>query len=266
MLFDDELGGSSSSDTEEHEEKLEKRRKKARSKRKIPKLKNEIVIVPNIDKDGAWVESWKVPKNRSPGHLPHPFRLVALGGVGRGKTNSCKNIILQHQMNSKKFKKVFIVTCDCESREWNDVEPEWVRDTLPDPAMFTGNEKQILVIDDFEFTSNKKEQQKRLSTIMRFCSSHRNLSVIISYQSFFHVPSVARKCANTFLIYKPTPNNEISTIANRVGIDKDRLHDLFENKCSGVYDSIMVDLSVNSPYPLRKNIFEPLDQDESDSD
>lgn len=269
MLFGGNASSSESESTDDEvRQKREQRRvRKMRAKRKIPKLKSEIVVLPNIDKDGSWVEKWGVPKNRNPGHIPHPFRLLALGGVGRGKTNTCKNILMRHQMGAgKKFKKVYVVTCSAESHEWDDVDPEWVSDMLPDPEIFDGREKTLLVIDDYEMMSQKKEQMKRLATIMRFSSSHRNLSVIISYQSFFDVPSIARKCANCFLLYKPTAKNEVSVIANRVGMDKERLQSLFENQCNGVYDSVMVDLTINSPYPLRKNVFEPLGQSESESE
>ena len=79
--------------------------KKKKKKKRIPKLPNKVVVIKNAEKDkGNWMESWSKPAHRSPGHIIHPFRLLALGGVGRGKTNSCKNIFLRHQSSAKKFK------------------------------------------------------------------------------------------------------------------------------------------------------------------
>ena len=99
------------SDSEE-----EKKKKKSRQlNRAVPKLGNRVVVIKNADKDkGNWMERWK-PGTRNIGRIPHPFRLLALGGVGRGKTNTMKNIFLQHQSGNRKFKKLYICCCDVDS-------------------------------------------------------------------------------------------------------------------------------------------------------
>jgi hypothetical protein len=263
MLFDEEV--TESSDEEEHEAKLAKIRKKRHAKRKIPKLKNEVIVIKNQDKDkGNWMESWSKPKNRSPGCIPHPFRMLALGGVGRGKTNSLKNIFLQHQGSGRPFKRLIVVCCDTSSAEWLDCDPESVRTILPDSAEFDGSEKTCLVIDDYEFAGQRKEAKANLATLFRFCSSHKNLSILSSYQSFFDVDNIIRKTSNVFMIYKPTAKNELTTIGNRVGLSKNKLQNLFETECSDTYDHVMIDHTIGTKYPLRKNIFTPLDQSDSD--
>src|SRR5690606_23663577 len=123
-----------------------------RRKKRVPKLPNDVVVIKNSEKDtGNWMETWNEPKNRSPGCISHSFRLVCLGGTGRGKTNAMKQIFLQHQSTSRKFKKLFIVTCDADCTEWLDCEPDGVFDEMPDPKMFDTGEKTMLIIDDFEF-------------------------------------------------------------------------------------------------------------------
>ena len=85
----------SSDDEEAKKERVEKRKKRVLN-RGVPKLGRKIVVIKNKDKDTGWMEKWgNKPKNI--GRVPHPFRLLALGGVGRGKTNTMKNIFLQHQ-------------------------------------------------------------------------------------------------------------------------------------------------------------------------
>jgi len=257
MLFQKEYN----SDGEEVEEV--RKHRKPRRKKRICGLGGSVVVIKNVDKDvGGWMESWDKPKTRNPGHIPHPFRLLALGGVGRGKTNSLKNIFLKHQSSSKKFQRLIVCTCDTDSQEWDDCDPDLVLDTLPDLEEFDGSEKTCLVIDDFEFAKMSKAEQKTLSTLFRFISSHRNVSIMCSYQSFFDCPSIARKCANCFLIYKPNSRLECSNIENRVGMEHGSLRDLFADRCSGVYDSVMVDKTIGTPYPLRKNIYEVLDGEE----
>jgi len=90
-----------------------------------------------------------------------------------------------------------------------------------------------------------------------------------SYQVFFAIPSVARKCASHFIIYKPNSTLEMNTIANRIGMEPEDLRYIFEHICTGRYDNLMVDMTPDCKpgMKLRKNIYEPIVMtDESDSD
>lgn len=87
-----------------------------------------------------------------------------------------------------------------------------------------------------------------------------------SYQSFFDCPSILRKIANVFLIYKPNSKVELVSIANRIGMDADDLKDLFKQFCSGYYDFIMIDKTKNTPYPVRKNIYTIIDYESEDEE
>ena len=234
---------------DEREEKRQKRKKK-----RVPKLGNDIVVIKNKDKDGGWVENWQEPPNRSPGCIPHSFRLVCLGGTNRGKTNAMKNLFLQHQSTARKFKKLYIITCDSRSVEWLDCEPDEVMDEMPDPDMFDTGEKVMVVIDDFEFSRMGALNQKRLTTLMRYISTHKSVSLMISYQSFFDCPSICRKVANLFMIYKPNSKLELVSISNRVGMDADDLKAMFKQFCPEYYDFIMKEKTKGTPYPLRKYI------------
>ena len=105
-----------------HDEREEKKQK--RKKKRVPKLPDDIVVIKNKDKDfGGWMETWDEPKNRSPGCIPHSFRLVCLGGTNRGKTCAMKNLFLQHQSTARKFQKLYIITCDARSVEWTSTLP-----------------------------------------------------------------------------------------------------------------------------------------------
>lgn len=238
----------------------------SKRKTKTRKLPEKVVVIKNTEKDvGNWMESWSKPKNRSVGHIPHPFRLLALGGVGRGKTNMLKNIFLKHQGSKKKFKKLFIITCDISSQEWLDCCPDLVSDQIPSLDEFDDGVKTCVCIDDYEFEKASPLEQKKLSTLMRFISSHRNVSVLLSFQSFFSVPSIARKTANCFMIYNSPSRQELTTIDNRVGLEAGTLRSLFKTICSDTYDCVFIDRTIGTPYPLRKNIYEVIDYD-SDSD
>ena len=243
-----------------------KRTSKERKKKRVPALPNEVVVIKNADKDvGSWAETWKKPKRRSPGHLPHSFRLLALGAPGRGKTNYMKNIFLRHQSSSKKFQRLFVITCDLSSREWDDMEPDDIFDRMPDLSLFEEPTKTCVIIDDYEFERCGKEEMRKLTTLFRMISTHKSVSVMASYQSFFHTPTICRKTANCFILYRPTSDGELQTISNRVGIKYEDLKQLFRRYCDSYYDMIMIDMSKDTPYRIRKNIYEVIDYD-SDSD
>ena len=230
--------------------------KKERKKKRVPALPNEVVVIKNKDKDSGWQESWEEPKKRSPGCIPHSFRLVCLGGTNRGETNMMKQLFLRHQSTARKFQKLYIITCDAQSVEWLDCQPNAVFDEMPDPDLFDTGEKTMLVIDDFEFAKCGSENTRRLTTLFRYISTHKSVSIMASYQSFFDCPAICRKIANCFILYKPNSKLELASIANRVGLDADVLKTLFKQFCTEHYDCIMLDKTKGTPYPIRKNIYE----------
>jgi hypothetical protein len=232
-------------------------------KPKIPVLPDELIVITNVEKDGGWMESWT--KGRSPGNIIHPFKLLALGGTGRGKSNCLKNVFLKHQASKDQFQKLYIITCSDESTEWDDCCPTDLYTEIPDLEIFDGVEKTCVIIDDFEMAKISKDQFRKLTTLMRYICTHRNVSCMIGFQSFFDTPAMCRKVANCFMIYKPTGRQELDTIANRVGINPKKMKKLFKERITGQYDHLFVDKTVGTPFPLRKNIYEVIDSD-SDSD
>ena len=242
------------SDSEDDEKKQKKIKKK-----KIPKLPRKNIVIYNADKNTGWMETWSQPRGRSPANIPHSYRLLALGGCGKGKSNVMKQIFLATQCSARKFKKLYIVTGNLESKEWDDCQPTEIFDALPDLELFDGSCKTCLIIDDFEFEKCGSEQMRKLTTIFRMISTHFNVSVMASYQSFFHTPSICRKVSNFFIIYKPISRQETDTIANRVGIDPEDMKEMFKTVANGHFDHIDFDFTRDSPYPIRKNLYEKIE-------
>jgi len=56
------------------------------------KLKNEIIRLPNVDKDGGWVEHWS-EETHGFDVLVHPFKACLIGRPGSGKTTVMLNLI-----------------------------------------------------------------------------------------------------------------------------------------------------------------------------
>ena len=153
------------------------------------------------------------------------------------------------------------------SHEWDDAEPNEIFDSIPDLSLFDdGKHKTCVILDDYEFKNANTEQQRRLATLFRMIATHKNCSIYASYQSYFDTPAICRKTTDAFLLYKPTSRTELSTIANRCGVDADFLRDQFRTNCNGHYDSVLIDRTKNSPARVRKNIYEPIDYNSEDYD
>jgi hypothetical protein len=176
-----------------------------------------------------------------------------------------KNIFLAHQSSDKPFKRLFVITCDLSSHEWDDCQPNLFTNKLPPLSYFQDQVKTMVIIDDYEFSKCGSDELKKLTTLFRMISTHKSVSIMCSYQSFFDCPKICRKTANVFILYQPRSKTELKTISNRVGVNCDDLKAMFKQHCGNYYDMIMLDMSKDSPYRIRKNIFEMIDYD-SDSD
>ena len=220
---------------------------------------SKIAILGNADKERIKSESWH-DKDRTLSCIPHPCRILYLGRPGCGKTNLAKNLFLQHQLTKNPFKELIIVSPDT-SDEWLDAQPTMVINDLPGAELFDVNKKTLLVIDDYELTGLNQSQRKKLSTLFRYVSSHCNVSIYMSFQSALDCPNIARKCCNVFCLWAGSSKLERSLICNRVGLNKGMLDHIFKNHCTDDFDSVMIDRSIGSPAMIRKNVYEPLDEE-----
>lgn len=222
------------------------------------KLPDEIIKLPNADK--TFQEKWTPGRNLL--DLPHAFRVCILGKVGLGKSTLGKNIFLRCQMGEKPFEELYIVHGSTNTKEYDELEPTMMLSDIPEPADLVDNDKKtLIIIDDFEMTKLSKESLKNLSSLFRFVSSHHNISLIVSYQSFFDVPPIVRKCCNVFIIYRPNNDDELVTIGRRVGLKKHEIMDIFDEVLPEKRDTLMVDLTEDTPAPLRKNLWEVIDKE-----
>ena len=78
------------------------------------------------------------------------------------------------------------------------------------------------------------------------------------YQSFFDVPTIIKKCANIFIVYRPNDLDELTTIGRRVGLKKEVIIEVFNTIMTDKRDTLLVDMTEDSPCKYRKNLFTPL--------
>ena len=242
---------------------VDKRMNKKYNKISLPK---KIIALKNVDKTDH--ESWDALHRKNIANFPCPFRACNIGPSGVGKTNLDKIILLHAR---PLYDKVYLVHPDIEvSKEWDDIEPTDYLQKIPPIEYFDElmdpkcKLKSVIVIDDVEFTAKNKDELHNLGLLMRYLSTHRNMSIIFSHQSWFDIPAIVKKMSNVYIIYKPKSRTELSMIENRCGVEKGLLKHLFDTVASGYRDNICIDLTENTPAPLRLNLFNVLEIDSND--
>ena len=210
------------------------------------RLPKGIIAFKNADK--AFHENWT--PGRDPLNIPHPFRGVLLGPPNVGKSTIAKNLLL-HQ--DPPFKELFCIHCDAEyTKEWEDVDAKMLS-KIPTPEEFEGKVKTLVIIDDLEVKLLSKDQKRALDRLFGFVSTHKNISVILTSQDPFNVPALVRRCSNLWVLWKPTDLDSLKTVARRVSMPSHDMIEIFKNVMPEIYDSLWIDLTKKSPYPLRKN-------------
>lgn len=238
-----------------------------KSRKKLP---NKIIVIPNPDK--LWHEKWT--KNRNPLNVPHPFRCVCLGPPNVGKTLIVKNILLRAD---PPFEELFIVHCDPDyTKEYDDVGGQFL-DEIPHPSELEGAVKTLFVLDDLEYKGMDKVQKSNLNRLYGNASTHKHISVMLCSQDPFNVPVCVRRCSNLWVLWKTPDMDAMATCARKIGMKSSTLSDIFNGPIftyttkegpdgelietepySIDTDSLWIDLSKKSPYPLRKNAYEML--------
>lgn len=223
-----------------------------------------IVAFRNGDKPTE--ETWNERRCRDLGNFPNPSRILLLGPPNVGKSTLVKNLII-HQR--PRFDEVFVIHLDAGvTRDYDDLEPTAMMNEVPPLAFWSDlpdkddagrRIKRCVVVDDLELTHAHKEREKNLGILFRYASSHKNMTVYMCHQSAMDVPSLIRKMSNVWVIWRPRGRNELAVIENRVGLPTGELSILFDAVAARPRDSICVDMTLDSPAPLRLNIWQPIE-------
>lgn len=219
------------------------------------KMPLKLVDIKNPDKTG-WTEYWTPNRAKDIANIPHPSRIAIVGPPSMGKSFLIKHLLM-HQ--KPMFKEVYIIHGDSDvTKEFEDIEPTMMMSDIPPIEFFDGKVKTLVIIDDYEFSDAPKSMIARIYKLFRYVSSHKNVTIYVSHQNFFELPSLVRKLCNVFVIFKPRSTIELKLIATRIGIKPEVLSDIFRTICNDYRDSLTVDFNIRSPSVFRKNLFIPL--------
>jgi hypothetical protein len=227
--------------------------KKPRRKKKKGRLPKKIVPISNPDK--KFHERWS--KGRNMLNIPHPARILAVGPPNVGKTTVAKNIILRA---NPPYEEIFIIHPDAEySQEWDDIDGQMLS-LIPNPEQWEGEKKTFVVLDDIEVKQLPKDQSRALDRLFGYVSTHKNITCYLTSQNFANIPAAIRRMSNFWIIWKINDSDAMKICAKKAGMKPADLVDIFDNIMPNFNDSLWIDRTAFSPYPLRKNGFEALEK------
>ena len=222
-------------------------------------------IVPFGSSDKLLNEVWT--PGRDLANFPSPFRMLLLGGPGSGKTMLIKNLVV-HQ--KPWFDEIYVIHEDAlATREYEIMEPTAMLEDVPaldfwddlpteqkdEATGLMRPVKRLCIVDDLEYTRAHRDRLKNLAILFRYASSHKGISICLAHQSYFDVPILVKKVSNVFVLWRPRAVNELTLIANRCGLEKAELTELFNKYCRDARDSITIDFTRNSPATMRVNLW-----------
>ena len=219
-----------------------------RHKKKRSMLPNKLLIIKNPDK--IWHQKWQHGDNML--NFPHPWRAVLLGLPNCSKTSTIKNILIRQ---NPPFERVIIIHCNPKyTKEYDDIDGEMFGE-IPPINFWDGQSKTLCILDDIDFKNMKGDQMHRLNRLYGNISTHNNVSVALCAQDTFQVPPIVRRCSNLWILWKMGDLDNVSRVAKKTGLTSNQLHSLFDKHCKLETDSIWIDRTKLSPYPLRSNGF-----------
>ncbi len=243
----------------EHDIKMKQKKDFKKKKKKVDNiiLPQKIIPIPNNDKD--WHEKWYPSRDML--NFPHPYRCVLAGPPNSGKSTVIKNLLVHAD---PPFEEVIVVHCDPEyTKEYDDMEVTLIGE-VPSPEEFEGELKTMVILDDLEYKQMCKDQKRCLDRLFGYVSTHKNISLCLTAQDPFNTPTCVRRNANLWVLWKIKDLDSLTCIGRKTGYRKKEFLNLFDAVCHDTFDSVWIDATNKSPYPLRKNGFQIINSKEID--
>lgn len=222
---------------------------------KRQKLSSSIIPIKNPDKQ--FHESWESRKfdgetfDRHPMNFPHPARVVLFGPPGTGKTTVALNLVVRQD---PPFERIMIIHVDGEfTKEYNKLQTFTKLKSIPDPEWWTDELKTLVILDDLEFRRMGKRQKANLDRLMGFVSTHKNITVYVTAQDGFNIACAVRRCADVWILWRGRDMDSMHQIARKAGLKKGDLDAIFHCYDFGLQDSVWLDTTPHSPFPIRFN-------------
>ena len=193
--------------------KMKKKMLKEKKKQKAMKNKLPQHIIPLPCSDKKFSEKWY--DGRDLLDIPKSFRCTLSGPPNSGKSTCIKNIILRA---NPPFESILISHFSPDdTTEWDDVDGTII-DHIPSPHDIPMEGVKLLIIEDIDVSNLNKTDLGHLNRLYGYASSHKNLSICLTSQNPFDVPTCARRTTSLYIIYRQMDLNCLSQMASRSGL------------------------------------------------
>jgi hypothetical protein len=228
-----------------------------KSKKQLP---NKILPIKCSDK--SFQEKWH--EGRDALNFVWSFAWCLCGPPNSGKSTIIKNHIIRAD---PPYEKIVICHYDAEgSDEYDDCGNVEYVDTLPDPKKVNpAKEKMLLIIEDLNLSTLNKEEKQKLDRLAGYSRSHRGVSLALTCQNSFDCPVAFRRMTNVFTLWKQPDIQALCLMARRTGYKQNDFIQFFKF-CQRQHDSITIDVTDQTPYPLRLNGYQLIKKRGKDED
>lgn len=213
----------------------------------------QIMALPNADK--TFHEAWD--EQRDPLDFPHPFRMVCASKPNCGKTNFIKNMLCRVQDGEYPFEKLIIVHVDEHTREYDQLRCV-LTTRIPAVEEFRREFKTLVICEDLDYGALDRDSRSNLDRLFGYTSTHENVSVVVTGQNFFKIPTNIRQCTNIYVLWNNHDKPMMKLIAGKIGMADTELASQMSTWCPQKHDFLLLDLTKDSPMPLRINGYRPL--------
>jgi energy-coupling factor transporter ATP-binding protein EcfA2 len=186
---------------------------------------------------------------------PRSSRILISGNPGSGKSNIVKNILCAQ---SPEYDKCYLFHICKKTKEYEDLGCEIVTtaEELPNLDDITPNEKMVIIFEDVDYSSLKKNDIILLDKYLRYGCTHLGLTCIICCQNFYSLPVSMRRKIDIYYITR-MDTATMSIICRNFSITKKRFILLTDEYLSNPYDSLCF-CDNGHPVKIRHNIFTPI--------
>lgn len=213
-----------------------------------------LILIPNADKDGI-TERWK--KDRDWGNLPHPWRGIMVAKPSSGKTNLVCNLVL---LADPPFERIIIMHVDETTMEYDILDGAEIVTEVPQLTEFEHGVKTLFIVEDIDIKALKPPEHSRLNRIMGYVSTHKGVSVLLTAQQPSQIPPDIRRQANVFFLWRMSDLRAQGEYSQRIGIKPDDMAHIMANIMRNRYDFLTCDQIPGSPAPLRRGLYELIDE------
>jgi hypothetical protein len=221
----------------------------------VDKLPKKLIPIDNPDK--KFHEKWDTKRDML--NFPHPYRAILVGVPNCGKSTTMMNIIVRA---NPPFQKLVVIHADWQNtHEYDSLgtgdDSVSIIGHIPPPEEIAGDVKTLIVIDDLDFKAFNKNDISNVCKLFSYVSTHKNVSIMLSRQTFHDIPIAVRRCSNLFIFWPNHDTSDLERIARKVNLTPKQFVD-FMGMLNGPKQSFWIDRTPKSPYPYRLNGYEKI--------